>query len=158
MVRGLRPRDRIRGVVNESGRTAGNAGKIGRAERMRLTQLGNHTAQGASRTPPPTGWSVSNASAYNVMCAVPSRRTNGARAAPAKFHTLGGGRETDAPFASWSKSVNPNRCVYPAPAVTRPRCTEDGAPYMQQRNRACGIHRNGCDKLHPYRPPSSRLR
>ena len=54
MVRGLCPRDSIRWAVDVTVRTVGDAGAIGQAKRMRLSQLGNHTEQGASRTPPPT--------------------------------------------------------------------------------------------------------
>ena len=71
-------------------------------------------------------------------------RKNGARAVPAKLHTLGGGREASAPFASWSKSVTPAIRANVAPAITQPWCTEDGAPYGQQRNERCSMEHNGC--------------
>ena len=71
-------------------------------------------------------------------------RTNSARAVPAGLDTLGDGREASAPFASWSKSVTPAIRANVAPAITQPWCTEDGAPYGQQRNERCSMEHNGC--------------
>ena len=96
----------------------------------------------------PYGGCETNAAAYDVTGVVPSRLTNGARAAPAGLHTLGCGREAGAPWKTRVPLVTPAIRPNVAPAVTQPRCTEDGAPYMQQRNRPCGIQRNGCEKLY----------
>ena len=46
MVRGLRPRDCIRWVVDGGGRTVGDVGAVGHATRMRLTRPGCHTNAG----------------------------------------------------------------------------------------------------------------
>ena len=83
-------------------------------------------------------------------------RKNGARSVPAKLHTLGGGREASAPFASWSKSVTPAIRANVAPAITQPWCTEDGAPYGQQRNERCSMEHNGCRQSQTVnsRPPN----
>ena len=64
---------------------------------------------------------------------------NGARAVPAGYDTLGSGREACAPWESPARLVTPNGCNQPTPAVTRPRRTEDGAPYGRSQNERCGI-------------------
>ena len=46
MVRGRRPRNRIRWAVDGGGRTVGNVGAVGHAERVRLTRLGGHGTAG----------------------------------------------------------------------------------------------------------------
>ena len=45
MVRGLCPRDWMRGVVDVNGRTVSNAGAIGHAERVRLTRPGSYATR-----------------------------------------------------------------------------------------------------------------
>ena len=44
-----------------------------------------------------------------------------------------------APWETRVPSVTPNGCTQPAPAISQPRCTEDGAPYGRQQNERCGI-------------------
>ena len=46
MVRGLCPRDMMRWAVDGGGRTGGDAGAIGHAGRVRLTQAGGHANAG----------------------------------------------------------------------------------------------------------------
>ena len=152
MVRGLCPRDCIRWGVDGTVRTVGDAGAVGHAERMRPTRPGGHANTGRRGRRPLRVGRATNAAAYDVMCAVPSRRTKWCAGGARGIAYVGGGREAGAPFASWSKSVSPNGCVYPAPEIPQPRCTEDGAPYGRQRNRGCGIQRNGCGKPHPKLP------
>ena len=66
MVRGLCPRDCIRGAVDVGGRTVGNAG----ATRQALTGASNPPRQsrdhGAPRTVHPTGGSETGLAAYNA--------------------------------------------------------------------------------------------
>ena len=88
----------------------GDAGAVGHAEHVPLTRPGNHPAHGASRTPPLTGGCETNVAAYNAADAITSRLTNGARAAPAGLHTLGGGHEAGAPWVAWVQSVTPDGC------------------------------------------------
>ena len=92
----------------------------------------------------PYGGSGTNAAAYDVTGVVPSRLTNGARAAPAELHTLGCGREAGAPWKTRVPLVTPAIRNHLAPAISQPRCTEDGAPYGRQRNRPCRMKRNWC--------------
>ena len=104
--------------------------------------------RGAPRTVRPTGWRASNALAYDVMCAVPSRLTKGARAVPAILHTLDGGS-----YRAHRRKHGCNRSRQPS-APTLPRQSRNrGAPRTvrptgRQRNERCGIQRNGCDKLY----------
>ena len=100
----------------------------------------------------PYGGCETNAAAYDVTGVVPSRLTNGARAAPAELHTLGCGREAGAPWKTRVPLVTPAIRANVAPAVTRTRCTEDGAPYGRVRIERCGIQPNGCDKIHLTAP------
>ena len=78
MVRGLRPRDWMRWVVDGGGRTVGDAGAVGHAERVRLTQPRRSHDRGASRTPPLTGgcetkvaacWTTDKALTSHQLCA-----------------------------------------------------------------------------------------
>ena len=66
----------------------------------------------------PYGGCDTNAAAYDVTGVVPSRLTNGARAAPAELHTLGCGREAGAPWVAWVLSVTLAIRANVAPAVT----------------------------------------
>ena len=98
----------------------------------------------------PYGGSETNAAAYDVTGVVPSRLTNGARAVPAGLDAWGGGREVGAPWKTRVSLVTPAIRNHLAPAISQPRCTEDGAPYGRQRNERCGMERNGCRQTVPH--------
>ena len=155
MVRGLCPRDWIRWVADARRTHRGDAGAVGHAERMRLTHPGNHPAQGASRTPPPTAGCETKAAAYDAAGAVSSRLTNGARAVPAILHTLDGGS-----YRAHRGKHGCNRSRWPS-APTLPRQSRNrGAPRTVrptswQQNERCGMERNGCRQSQTInsRPP-----
>ena len=73
MVRGLCPRDWIR--YGRGARTAGNAGAIGQAGRVRLTRPAGRKGNGDGRTEDgaPYGGRVMKVAAYGAAYAVPSR-------------------------------------------------------------------------------------
>ena len=89
----------------------GGAAKIGQAEHLRLTQLGSHPAEGASRTPPPTAFSETNAAGCYASGAILSRLPNSARAVPAGLDTLGCRREMGEPWETPVRLVTPNVCI-----------------------------------------------
>ena len=120
----------------------GNAGAVGHAQRLHLTHPGGHvTTVHRGRCNLRAG-SKTNAAAYDVTGVVPSRLTNGARAVPAGLDTLGGGREAGAPWEMRVRLGTPAIRANVTPTVTRPRRTEDGAPYGRLRNDRCGIQHN----------------
>ena len=148
MVRGLRPRDCIRWVVDVTGRAAENAVKIGHAERPRLTKPGNtattgrrgrrplraggkprypHRGKQARKRPkcPPTLGSPERG-AVAAHCAVTEglgRRGWGVPTLSVNQRRAG---VEDKPL----RGVGRWGCrMEPASSVDRRRRTEDGAPY-----------------------------
>ena len=116
----------------------GDAGKIGQAEQMRLTHPGNNPTQGASRTPPPTV--VARHTLRDVMQVVCLPRASQMCAGCARGIAYVGWWTL--PCAPWMTRVPLATLAIRAnvaPAVTRPRRTEDGAPYGRLRNERCGI-------------------
>ena len=49
-----------------------------------------------------------------------------------------------APWETWVKSVTPNVCNQPTPAIPRPRGVEDAAPYGREENHGIRIMVNRC--------------
>ncbi len=125
-----------------------DAAPYGRQRNAGISIVVNRRANAANLRPP---LGSPERGAVTALCAVTEglgqrwcARKNGARAAPAGYDTWGGGREASAPFASWSKSATPAIRANVAPAITQPWCTEDGAPYGQQRNERCSMEHKGC--------------
>ena len=100
MVRGRCPRYCIRWVMDGGGYTVVNAGAVGQAERLRLTRPGNIATAGRRGRRPLRATARRRSRHIGQRMRFSRASQNGARAVPAGFHTLGGGRETDAPFAS----------------------------------------------------------
>ena len=78
---------------------------------------------------------------------------NGARAVPAGLHTLGGGREADAPYQTLELSATPAIRANVTPAVTQPRGVEDAAPYGRVRDVGVSIVANRCVNAANLLPP-----
>ena len=89
----------------------GGVDAVGHAGHSQPAYPGNHPAQGASRTPPPTAGCETKAAACRVTGVVSSRLPNGARAVPAGFDTLVYGRKDGAPHQAWMQSVMPSGCA-----------------------------------------------
>ena len=92
MVRGLCPRDMIRGAVDARQAHRGKRGQ----NRSSLTDASNPPRQSSGgrgvEDAAPYGGCETYSAAYDVTGVVPSRLTNGARAVPAGYVSLGGGR------------------------------------------------------------------
>ena len=157
MVRGRCPRDWMRWVINEGGRAVGNVSKTGHAKRLRLPHPGSHATAGRrGRRPLRLGARHTLRDVMQVVCLPRASQmcAGGARG----IANVGRWTEAGAPWVTRVPSVTLAIRANVAPAVTQPWCTEDGAPYGQQRIERCGTQRNVYGKSYPNCPPTSRLR
>ncbi len=156
MVRGLCPRNRIRGVVDVTGRTAGNVGVIGHAKRQHPTHPGNPATAGR-RGRRPLRVSARRRYQHRGKQMRKGNRLRPPLGSPERGAVAALCAVTEGLVQRWcgeiTLSVNPRRAgvsagwrVKPAPSVDRRRRTGDGAPY--------GASRSVQQQTHVVRPPT----
>ena len=111
MVRGLCPRDWMRGVVDAK-RTRRDKRGQNRSSRTSASNAARQSRNGgASRTPPPTAGRKTKVAGCDATGTVSIRPQMVRGRCPRDLDAWGCGRETDAPEVTRVQSVKPNVCV-----------------------------------------------